>query len=441
MNENDLYRSFQQIDDDILERSEGITKKNRKNWIILVVVAMSLGLLMMVGILAIYVDIYKDEYLDGKEKPVYVEENSTYGKICELEKRYNKTATAVSLKNDLSDKYIPLYEQCVIVEFNDKKYHTQSDVYVARIEESLLGKEIGTCKAKSDYFTYLDEILSVREICHVSSDLMIAVEIEGYHYVFRNKLYRVDTFGEMLECYGLLQVLELNRFELDQEYYTLEEDNTIWEILRTCSDAEFVWGSREKDSETICFEITSENLGIYKNEFSVSADGYVSTNMFIQEGTFYIGEEAANQIISYAKEYSKKSGYEPYIYKLTGTLLEVGEYYVLLSDSVMCKRWNLGKTFRIETDDMRFRRYFESGCIQIGDVFMICFSGELDAETGKIELGSAFEVKGADVAVDESVSFFSFMKENFLKYKSKIQFKNELKEYLQYLQWKRGSAD
>lgn len=435
LNKNDLYRSFQNIDDDILERSEGITKKSRKNiWKKLAAMAVCLGLIILIGIMAIYMD----EYLENREKPVYVDKNSTYGIIRELEKRYNKTATATDWKYDLSDEDIPLYEKCVIVEFNNKKYHTQSSSFVARIDESLLGEKIGICKAKSDYYTYMDKTLSVREICNVSPDLMIAVELEGRSYVFRNKLYGVSTLEEMFEVYGLLQVLKLNRFEWDDKYYTLEEDDAIWEMLSACSEAKFVWGSLENKSETICFEATSEALGIYKNEFSVSADGYVSTNMFTHEGAFFIGEEAAKEIISYAKENSKKAGYEPYIYQLAGKLLEVGDNYILMDDSVMCKKSDDGMTFRIEIDNEWFHRYFESGYIEIGDLIIVKFSGELDAETGEIELGPAFSIRPAKIVAEESDGFLDFIKEKYRQYKQKRYWDEKYKEYLK---WRQGLAD
>ncbi len=217
--------------------------------------------------------------------------------------------------------------------YNTKSYDTKTSSYLlALIDKSLLGEVLGTCKAKGNSGVFLEETLSVHEIPGVSSDLMIAVEMEGKYYVFENKSYGTKTLGDMLVSYNLPQVVDLEQFELNDGYFTLNEDDAVWEMLYACSDAKYVTSPPQNASETICFTVSSESLGSYFDKFTVSADGYVKMN-----GTFFIGEEAAQEIIDYVKENSKKAGYDPHIYTLAGTFLTARDGYIVLDDAALCR--------------------------------------------------------------------------------------------------------
>ena len=105
----------------------------------------------------------------------------------------------------------------------------------------------------------------------------------------------------------------------------------------------------------------------------------------------------------------------------------------------MCKKSENGKIFRIETDDVRFLQYFESGYIKDGDAFTVTFSGGLDAETGKIELGPVFEVRAAEISYDseeDSEGFFGFMKEKLKTYVRRQLLKNDPKYWRYQLEQK-----
>ena len=136
-------------------------------------------------------------------------------------------------------------------------------------------------------------------------------------------------------------------------------------------------------SETIYFIVESETLGINKTKFSVNADGYAQMN-----GSFFIGEEAAKEIIDYVKANSKKAGYEPYTYKLAGTLVNVNEEYIWMDDAALCRNKYNGKTFRISIDQTHIRRYFECGVIAKDQLFVLEFTGTINQDTNEIEVGS-----------------------------------------------------
>lgn len=407
MNENDLYRSFQQIDDDILERSEGIAKKSRKNsWIKWAVMAVFLGIVMVTVLVTIL-----------RENVVYVEKDSTYGIICKLQKRYNKkvyrnpSEIYISPRIKWPKEYSPLYLDCKEVTFNKKHYDTKTSSTLALIDESLLGETLGNGKSKITSGTLLkpeilDITLPVREILGVSSDLMIAVEMEGKYYVFENPLYGTKTLGDMLNAYNLSQIVNLERYEWNDEYFILKEDDTVWELLEACSDAKYTSNFPKNDSEIISFTVSSESLGIHLDEFRVRADGYVD-----MENTFFIGEEAAKEIIDYVKANSQKTGYDPYVYEIAGTFLNVKDGYIWLDDALLCRNKYKGKTFRINLKDfVHIRRYFECGEIQRGQLVIFTFSGTIKEGTGDIMVDSYCNIE-TFISVD-SESWFDILKRN-----------------------------
>ena len=65
----------------------------------------------------------------------------------------------------------------------------------------------------------------------------------------------------------------------------------------------------------------------------MTADGYIRTNIFDYAYIFRIGEEAAEDIISYAKKNGVETEAEPYAYTLAGTITDIADGYIYLDDS------------------------------------------------------------------------------------------------------------
>ena len=274
-------------------------------------------------------------------------------------------------------------------------------LFISRAREivsSLLGDVIGSYEAEG-YDIYTEQTyrqtFEVRQIQGVSDDLMVAVNMDGKYYVFMNDKYDPpSTFGELLDGYDLADTLELNKFitfkgYTAEGYYSLDNDDLIWQTLSTCRDAVFIpddpWF--DDDKNYISFTVTSEKLGIYKKGFSISDDGYLWTNIIEWKYIYNIGEEAAGRIISYVMENAEESEPEPYIYSVAGTFTGIIDGYILVDDSILCSDPDDGMVFRIPTDDLRIRRYIDTQTIKVGDIVRIQFTGNIDTAAGNVVNG------------------------------------------------------
>ena len=277
------------------------------------------------------------------------------------------------------------YEKYTSVKYDGNEYSSRA----REINEALLGEVLGTCKAKGeDSYTNktYTETLNVRKIGGVSEEKMIAVEMDNKYYVyFNSKVKCPATFGELLDAYNLSETLPLAKFSVNEGYkekgyYQITDDAYIWQVLSECRDAEF-YAENDKwnrgDRNYLSFTATSEALGVYKKVFYITEDGYVSTNVFNYSYVYYIGVDAANKIITHAKGNATEAEREQYEYTIAGTITEIGDGYILIDDTVLCKDKNDGMVFKILTEDLIIRRYLECTNIKVGDTVAVKFQTEI----------------------------------------------------------------
>lgn len=290
-------------------------------------------------------------------------------------------------------EYKTVAERFPAISFEGKEYSIKSTV-----NEAFVGDKIGAYEAVG-YDDYTEQeyrqTFDVWQINGISADLMIAVEMEGQFYASQyNEYIPPETLGEVLDNYNLPQNLVLSSFGdykdgKETGYYSIPDDDYIWQTLDGCRDARFVEDEAggQISRDRITFTATSEPLGVYKRAFYVSADGYVSTNIFNWAYTFYIGEEAATDIITYAKKNSVETEQEPYYYSLAGTLTEIGDGYILVDDSILCADENDGMVFKVMTSDIRISRCIDFQKISTGSIVVIRFTEPIDTEAGNIVNG------------------------------------------------------
>ena len=282
-------------------------------------------------------------------------------------------------------EYKLTYEKYYTVKYNGNEYRTRARA----INESLLGEVLGTCTAQGvDSYTdkTYTETFDVRKINGVSEEKMIAVGMDNEYYVYFNDEVKCPaTFGELLDAYNLSETLPLIKFSVNEGYkekgyYQITDDEYIWQVLSECRNAEF-YAENDKwsrgDRNYLSFTATSEELGVYKKVFYITEDGYVSTNVFNYSYVYYIGEDAANKIITYAKSNATEAEREQYEYTIAGTITEIGDGYVLIDDTVLCKDKNDGMVFKILTEDLIIRRYLECTNIKVGDTVAVKFQTEI----------------------------------------------------------------
>ena len=301
-------------------------------------------------------------------------------------------------------EYMTLYEQYATIDLNGKEYISR----MREVGASFLGDGLGSGDAEGyDLCTEqtYHRTFEINRIRGISDDLMVAVNMDGKYYVFMNMEYDPPaTFGELLDGYDLANTLDFNWFTVcegytEKGYYSLENDDAIWQVLTACQDARFVeddaWNRGAENY--ISFTATSEPLGVYQRVFYVSEDGYIRTNIFDWGYIYQIGEEAAGQIIAYATENADEAEPEPYSYWLAGTLTEVCDGYILVDDSILCDDPGEGMVFKVLTDDLRISRYVDSKIVGIGDVVMVQFTGDIDIAAGNLVIG-AYSMSPASIS-------------------------------------------
>lgn len=279
---------------------------------------------------------------------------------------------------------------------NAEKYHNivfDGKQYVIKslnaVSTNSLGETLGTCKAEGvDSYTdkKYNETFEVRKLNGVSAEKLIAVGNDTGFYVYTiDDSEKPSTFGKMLELYGLTQTLEFNRFTKyegydDKGYFSLNSDEYIWQILSGCRDAQLDNQSDSFDRSNrnyLTFTATSDALGVYKRVVYISEDGYFATNILNYSCSYFIGTDAAGKIIEYALNNSDKAEFSPYALTISGTLVEIGNGYVLIDDTVLCKNAEDGTVYKVYTNDLRVLRCIEYASIKVGDTVVVKYDGEI----------------------------------------------------------------
>ena len=283
-------------------------------------------------------------------------------------------------------EYMTIAEKYTSVKFNDKEYGIKLSNPVS---ENVLGDVLGSCEASGvDSYTNkkYTETFKVYRINGVSEDRLIAAGTEGEFYVYMQKgISKPATFGDVWDLYGLDQNLTFNHFTINEGYddkgeFELTDDAYIREILRGCGDGVLYdeTDSFERDNRNyLTFTATSEALGAYKLVVYISEDGYFATNLFSYSHIYYIGEDAAGKIISYAKNNSVEAESIPYELTVSGILTEIDNDFVLIDDSALCNNEEDGTVYKIYTNDIRIRRCVEFGGIKVGDAVIVKYNGEI----------------------------------------------------------------
>lgn len=282
-------------------------------------------------------------------------------------------------------EYMTVFEKYVEISFDGKKYSGRG----REISEELLGKKLGVGKA-SGYDVYTEKTYSeefdVYRIDGVSEEYLIAVKMEGKYYVFDDHdVTAPKTFGELMDRYKLTDSIAFSRFSVIEDgkegkYYRLEGDSDLWSVLsegRAAEAADEALDWRVHGRDYLSFTVSSQALGVYKHVLYVTEDGYLWTNALDYGYLYFIGTDAAERIISYAKANSSEAEFDPYEYTLAGKITEIGDGYFILDDTPVCVNEKDGKQYKILTDDIRIRRCIEVGGIGVGDIVVIKYDGKL----------------------------------------------------------------
>ena len=280
-------------------------------------------------------------------------------------------------------EYKTVYEKYLSLFYDGKEYDGRG----REIRAELLGEALGEGDARG-YDIYTEKLYTERftiyRINGVSSEYLIAAEMEGKFYVFdAHEQNAFATLGEMLDTFSMEQNIRLNYFSTQgknqkTKYYSLADDSAVWEILNDCRNAPAVNGeSWRTQADYISFTVTSEALGVYKNAMYVTEDGYLWTNAFDFANVFEIGEEAAEQIIRYVKQNAEQAESIPYNITIPGIITEVGEDYFILDTTPVCVNKHDGKAYKIMADALGIRRVLAFEKVGVGDLVVVTYDGEI----------------------------------------------------------------
>jgi len=397
MKPKDILHAMNDIDCELLETAERKSKKPKRNLIKWCSAAACFAVVAAAGV-----------FLIPKINDVLTNKtNESVTMIDGIERRYKKSAVAAGESAVIWPwEYLTPAEQYTFMVFNGTAYRTRG----RSVGEGFLSVSLGTCTAEGyDVYTekkYTKEF-EVRAIGNVDRGNMVAVCMEGEYIVFlRDDNPFPSNFGEFLSAYALAENLSLSRFSVqggfeNKGHYIVKEDDYIWQVLSQCTYAPRVEDNNwdRGDRNYLSFTATSEPLGFYKKVLYVTEDGFVWTNILDYAYIFEIGTEAAEQIITYAKENSTETEAEPYRKSLSGTVVEIGADYILIDDSVLCVDENDGMVFKVPTHDLRIRRVIDSpvSTIEVGDVVVVEYNGTIDTANGNIVSG-AFSISVGIIA-------------------------------------------
>lgn len=249
---------------------------------------------------------------------------------------------------------------------------------------------------------------------------VVAVQFEGSRDIYRFEHEREfdppKTLGEFMETRKLSEVLPLTALyyecrdgnsSSDRLALSAEHSDGVWAILEKYGDASFINPSFEEsfniqhyDRERIGFSATSEVLGIRNLSFAINDNGYLITNIEHYGYYYHIGTEAAREIIDYVKAHMTEPLPEekPAVYRIIGTVIEEGDGYIKVDDSIAMKNPEEGMVFTVITTDKKLSRVLKY-LVGEGSTVLITYDGRV-SEDGSLLIENATSIQ--DIWIDES---------------------------------------
>ncbi len=377
-----------QIDEDLIAAAAAPSVRVTRPWAKWAILAATFGVVALAGVISLPMLLGGNDNLPTDEVPTT--EALPLGNVVsfgDLDRHY-KDQDAVGQESafEWPEKYKTTLEKHHYIVWSLREYLTNT----VPVRSEHLGDRLG------DYLGY-----EVRAINGVDPEHAIAVKIDGVYYNYRcsveNYSDQPTTLGALFDLYRLSELLEFDRFTVYKNkfdvkgYYALTDDAYILEVLASCRDAKMIDDTEiryDTPEDYLSFTISSDRLGVHKVVLYISEDGYFKTNLFAYPYVYEIGKEAAGKIIDYAMANSVEKQYEPYEYRLAGTLIKVEDGYAYIDDSIMCTDPDDGMVFRVSTEDLRIRRWleYEHAGVDVGDLVVVTFRGGIAVEDGNLIL-------------------------------------------------------
>lgn len=305
-------------------------------------------------------------------------------------------------------------ERYTNLEFDGKSYGIRGTVIGYLGEWLASGEAFGTEWGENIQRHYVP--CEIYSLTFSPDHSVVAVQFEGSREVYRFERERKydppKTLGEFMETRKLSEVLPLTtlyyeRWEggsskSDKFALSAEHSDEVWAILEKYGDAPFTENSSEEgfnihhyDKERIGFSATSEVLGIRNLSFAVNDNGYIITNIEQYGYNYFIGVDAAREVIDYVKAHMTEPlpDEKSTVYQIVGTVTEKGDGYIKVDDSIMMKNPEDGLTFTIDVTDKKLGRVCDA-LISVGDHVLITYDGRI-SEEGSLLIETATSIQEA----------------------------------------------
>ena len=196
-------------------------------------------------------------------------------------------------------------------------YNTDTEVEEYKIEQ-FLSEVILNGK---DNYTLEEHSINAKvfKLKDVSAKCTLAIQFENNsnYYIYINSNYTPETLGQFIRDLNLKNTIfktTVNYNQIKDEKVEKEiefekvDSNIIWEMLFSDDTSKFIDDNSKYHQSVASIPINNPFSKYDRYSINLSIDGYLSTNIFESQKTFYIGEEKVNKFLNYLIDECK--GYE-----------------------------------------------------------------------------------------------------------------------------------
>jgi hypothetical protein len=238
----------------------------------------------------------------SKKAPVAIVENNPTGNV-------ERAEIAITPPWD----EMLINRQFSTITFNGHEYWTS--YYPIIIDAALIGEQIDSTTLngydiyEEKQYTINCEVYSVKTI---SDEWAVAVKYDGHdgYYPFRyiNYNYMPATLGDLIDDLNLRENLVFGPiYDNSSMVYTLPDPSVIWDLLLADTSLKLDTSIIDEGGvvlsgvELMGVSIDVEVLGHKNISLSVTADGYLQTNILDTGKAFFIGMDKVQAFIDYVK--------------------------------------------------------------------------------------------------------------------------------------------
>lgn len=313
-------------------------------------------------------------------------------------------------------EYRILCDQYPNLEYNGISYSCRVSYSGTPLSPSLVGNKLGETIAWGMEYDPAEEEnryetpCEVYEIKDVDSSRFLAVKYrsqENYYVFMQNSYNPPATFGDLMTSLNLPETFPLTSFHAkpnasDRAGLIATDSDALWSIFAQYASAPTISGTPALDALSVgkrllTFTIDAPALGVSNLAWTLTEGGYLDTNIENYGYCYYLGEEAVNEIMTYALSH-KTDAPQKELYSLVGEVTEIDEDYIKVDDTLCMQNPADGMEFTIALNDLRVKRYVLCGYLKVGSHVLICHTGTVAG--APTQINTAYELDTGNIDGD-----------------------------------------